>query len=70
MKLDEQQMIGFISELKKAKSKAEVDAVLGKYAMTRTNPQFWEVYDELNSKTYNEVSKEGGVIDLNRYLNL
>ncbi|MEC9283204.1 MAG: fatty acid cis/trans isomerase [Bdellovibrionota bacterium] len=70
MKLDEQSMIGFVSEMKKAKSKDAVYKILRKYAMSRADSKFWELYDELNSQTYNPVSKERGVIDLNRYMNL
>lgn len=70
MKLDEQTMIEFISEMKKAKGKESVEKLLKKYSMSRSDSNFWQVYDELNSKTYNDVSKERGVIDLNRYMNL
>ncbi|MEE6249479.1 MAG: fatty acid cis/trans isomerase, partial [Bdellovibrionota bacterium] len=68
--LDEQTMIEFISEMKKAKGKESVEKLLKKYSMSRSDSNFWQVYDELNSKTYNDVSKERGVIDLNRYMNL
>lgn len=70
MILDDDKIENLVKDLNSAKSSNERYKTLKKYSVGRLDPKFWEYQDWFSSKSYNEISNESGVLDLNRYLNI
>jgi hypothetical protein len=66
----QQQLAGFIEQLKHSQSSANVDLFYSLYGIRRTNPDIWEYYDWFNKKYRDEQPENWGGFDLNRYENL
>ena len=60
----------FISSLKKSKTEADINKLLKKYVISRSNKTFWNHYNFFSSHTYEKSTNEFGYLDLNRYINL
>ena len=60
----------FTQSLMVLKNKNQVWKFLKKYGLSRSDKNFWKVYNDLLEKTFNPLTTERGYIDLNRYMNL
>jgi hypothetical protein len=68
--VSQQQLAGFIEQLKHSQSSANVDLFYSLYGIRRTNPEIWQYYDWFNKKYRDESPDNWGIFDLNRYENL
>ncbi len=66
----QQQLTGFIEQLKQSSSNAKADLLYSLYGIRRTNPEIWQYFDWFNKKYHDEQPEESGLFDLNRYENL
>jgi hypothetical protein len=68
--VSQQQLAGFIEQLKHSQSSANADQFYSLYGIRRTNPEIWQHYDWFNKKYHDEHPENWGIFDLNRYENL
>jgi len=59
----------FIETVKKLNSKAAYTALTARFAIRRTNPQFWAHTDTLHAAYRKNFPIEAGLLDLNRFEN-
>lgn len=60
---------GFTNQLANLKSDADYQALADRYAIRRTNPNFWEFSDELQRYIKKSEPISGGILDYNRFEN-
>lgn len=68
--VEERDLEKFVEEFNRADSSAAVWNWMSKYAVSRSNPKFWEEYKWFSDRTTNRETNETGLLDLNRYLNI
>ncbi len=59
----------FTSKMKAAKNKSDLQAIYEQYALKRDNAKFWDIFWEISQKSKDPMTRELGVMDLNRYIN-
>lgn len=60
----------FVTALEQARSPQAFDAVVQRWGIRRTHPQFWAHFDKLNAYIERTEPVESGILDINRYKNL
>lgn len=68
LKADE--VADFVTALEQARSPQAFDAVVQRWGIRRTHPQFWAHFDKLNAYIERTEPVESGILDINRYKNL
>ncbi|MCB0369095.1 MAG: fatty acid cis/trans isomerase, partial [Bdellovibrionales bacterium] len=70
IEIKEEKLPFLYKDLSRSKNQNEINNVLRKYSLSRTNPNFWDIFQEVSSLTKNTQTNEQGTLDLNRYINL
>jgi hypothetical protein len=60
----------FVEQMQHLHSQAEFDAVVERWGIRRTHPQFWEHFHDLSDHIAESQPLQRGVLDMNRYENL
>lgn len=60
----------FVAALRAARQPAEFDALVARWGIRRTNPQFWTLFNDFAAWQRETEPLEAGVLDINRYENL
>lgn len=68
--LKKNDVAAFVRDLQGSTTPAKVKAFFIKYGLSRTDPRFWEHYNEISRLSGEKLTNERGYIDLNRYMNL
>ncbi len=68
--LDEKKLSLMADELSRIKSASDSWEVIKKYGVSRNDPKFWEHHNWFSRQSFESLTNESGLLDLNRYLNL
>jgi hypothetical protein len=68
--VQQQQLAGFIDQLKHSSNSADADLFYSVYGIRRTNPEIWQYYDFFNKLYRDQQPENSGLFDMNRYENL
>ncbi|MFI3184465.1 MAG: fatty acid cis/trans isomerase [Methylococcaceae bacterium] len=68
--VQQQQLSGFIEQLKHSSTSDDADFFYSLYGIRRTNPEIWQYYDFFNKKYLEQQPEDSGLFDMNRYENL
>ncbi len=60
----------FVAALEQARSPQAFEAIVQRWGIRRTHPQFWAHLDKLNAYIEQTDPVESGILDINRYKNL
>lgn len=66
---DEKDLEQIVTALKAAKNSEQVRAALKVFGISRVHPDFWFHYDWFTAQSFDPISNESGILDLNRYEN-
>lgn len=58
----------FISSIKSLENQMDVIKFYRRFAVSRKDPNFWNVYNKITDLTYQPLTGERGPLDLNRYI--
>lgn len=65
--ITEGELPSFVSQLRKVKSEVDYQKFAGKFGLLRSNPHFWQEYDELHHWMRKKDPVNFGILDLTRY---
>jgi hypothetical protein len=68
--VQQQQLPGFIEQLKHSQTNDDKDLFYSVYGIRRTNTEIWQYYDFFNEKYHEQQPESSGLFDMNRYENL
>lgn len=61
------ELSGFTEQVKQIKSEKDYEALVSRYGIRRSNPEFWKHYDELTMHQKKTEKEQFGYLDLTRY---
>lgn len=64
------ELAGFVETMQQISKQHEFDALVERWGIRRTHPQFWEYFHDLSRHIGETQPLEQGVLDMNRYENL
>jgi Fatty acid cis/trans isomerase (CTI) len=66
--MDEDKVEYFTSQLGRIKNEEAFNDLVKVFGLSRTNPEFWETYDDISNIDQSRSGIDGGYLDLTRYL--
>ncbi len=68
--LNSNQLNQFVSDVSGITSAKQSWAILKKYAVSRGDSNFWKIHGIFSERSFEPLTNESGILDLNRYLNI